>query len=122
MNARIPKRVAVVSLRAENVAETAHFYRDVLGLPVIGHHGGRPHFQIGETILVILPGAPDLPGGERFPRLAFAVDDLDGAVKNLQAYAIALPWGIEANPQSRWVMFSDPAGNLIELVQFAVVC
>jgi hypothetical protein len=28
-----------------------------------------------------------------------------------------LPWGIEANAQARWVMFSDSAGNLIELVQ-----
>jgi hypothetical protein len=29
-----------------------------------------------------------------------------------------LPWGIEGDARSRWVMFHDPAGNLVELVQF----
>ena len=29
-----------------------------------------------------------------------------------------MPWGVEGNSASRWMMFHDPAGNLIELVQF----
>jgi hypothetical protein len=31
---------------------------------------------------------------------------------------VELPWGLESNPAGRWVMFHDPAGNLIELVQW----
>ncbi|MBI1882351.1 MAG: VOC family protein, partial [Chloroflexi bacterium] len=54
----------------------------------------------------------------RFPLVAFAVEDLDQAVARLHKYHVELPWGIEEGDNSRWVMFHDPAGNLIELVQF----
>ena len=30
---------------------------------------------------------------------------------------VDLPWGVEEDADSRWVMFRDPAGNLIELAQ-----
>ena len=50
--------------------------------------------------------------------MAFAVDDLEAAIARLQAHGVELPWGIENDEVSRWVMFHDPAGNLIELVQF----
>ena len=46
-----------------------------------------------------------------------AVDDLDGALDRLRANGIPMPWGVEADARARWVMFQDPAGNLIELVQ-----
>jgi predicted enzyme related to lactoylglutathione lyase len=65
------------------------------------------------------PTPPENPQPERFPLLAFAVDDLDATLEVLQQHAVDLPWGVEHNPQARWVMFYDPAGNLLELVQFA---
>jgi len=51
----------------------------------------------------------------RFPPIAFRVSDLDKAVQRLQVHGVDLPWGIEGHDESRWVMFFDPAGNLIEL-------
>lgn len=118
MNAGIPKNIAVVSLRAENLPEAVHFYRDVLGLSLLPYHaGGRPHFKIGGVYLVILSGTPQPAGQERFPALAFAVDDLEAAAANLTAHQVELPWGIESDGPGRWVMFHDPAGNLLELVQ-----
>lgn len=114
-------RLAVISLWAEDVPKTAHFYRDVIGLSLLPHHGERPHFDLGGSYLVILRGKPMPPGDpvpERFPVLAFAVSDLDKSLEKLRAHQIALPWGIEKDAASRWVMFYDPAGNLIELVQF----
>lgn len=42
---------------------------------------------------------------------------LDKAVEKLGANNIPLPRGIEGHGESRWVMFHDPAGNLIELAQ-----
>jgi catechol 2,3-dioxygenase-like lactoylglutathione lyase family enzyme len=117
----MPTRVAVISLWADDVPKAAHFYRDVVGLPLLLHHGNRPHFDLGGTYLVILKGLPS-PAQEaipaRFPLVAFAVDDLDTAVDRLNAHGVALPWGVEADAASRWVMFNDPAGNLIELAQF----
>jgi catechol 2,3-dioxygenase-like lactoylglutathione lyase family enzyme len=114
-------RLAVVSLWAENVPTTAHFYRDVIGLRLLPHHAHRPHFDLGGVYLTILKGRP-MPAQDvvpdRFPLVAFAVDDLKAAVARLQAHHIEMPWGVEEDADSRWVMFHDPAGNLIELAQF----
>jgi len=114
-------RIAVVSLWAEDVPAAAHFYRDVIGLPLMHHHGHGPHFDLDGSFLVILRGKPrpaqdTIP--ENFPLLAIAVDDLDSSVEKLRAHKVELPWGIEKDSGSRWVKFYDPAVNLIELVQF----
>jgi len=113
-------RIAVVSLWAEDVLACAHFYRDVIGLKLLHHHGERPHFDLNGCILTILKGrpvAPQDPEPARFPLFAIAITDLDGAVERLKMHGVPMPWGIEANAQNRWVMFYDPAGNLVELVQ-----
>jgi catechol 2,3-dioxygenase-like lactoylglutathione lyase family enzyme len=113
--------LAVVSLWAEDVPATAHFYRHVIGLRLLPHHGSRPHFDAGGLYLTILQGRPS-PAEDavpaRFPLIAFAVEDLDRAVEHLRAHRVELPWAIEEDADSRWVMFHDPAGNLIELAEF----
>jgi catechol 2,3-dioxygenase-like lactoylglutathione lyase family enzyme len=114
-------RIAVISLWAEDVPTCAHFYRDVLELPLISQHAKRPHFDLGGSTLVILKGRPSpaRPADPvRFPLIALAVDDLQRAVERLKAHGVTLPWGFEEDPGARWVMFYDPAGNLIELVEY----
>jgi catechol-2,3-dioxygenase len=116
--------LAVLTLWAQDVSKTTHFYRDVIGLPLLTHHARQPHFDLGETVLVILQGQPVAvmnPVPERFPVAAFSVDDLDRAVVRLQSHGIELPWGVESDDRSRWVMFYDPGGNLVELVQYSSV-
>lgn len=117
----MPLKLAVVSLWAEDVAATTHFYRDVIGLSLLTHDRQRPHFDLRGAYLVILQGRP-LPPLEavpaRFPIVAFAVDDLDAAVDQLRARHVDLPWGVEEDADSRWIMLHDPAGNLIELAHF----
>jgi catechol 2,3-dioxygenase-like lactoylglutathione lyase family enzyme len=127
MSSSRPDRVAVISLWAEDVATAAHFYRDVIGLPLLphlSHHDKRPHFELSGTYLTILKGKP-VPAQDaepsRFPLMAFAVDDLEPAIERLQAHHVELPWGVEENADARWVMFHDPASNLIEIVQFKQV-
>ena len=114
-------KLAVVSIWAEEVAAMVHFYRDIVGLHLLEHQGGRPHFDLNGVYLTILKGRP-MPAENavpaRFPLIAFAVVDLDAAVARLQAHNVELPWGIEKDGASSWVMFHDPAGNLIELVRF----
>jgi len=114
-------RVAVISLWAEDVPTTTHFYRDVIGLRLRPHHGDRPHFDVGGVYLTILQGRP-VPARDatpaRFPLVAFAVEDLEAAAARLQSHHVELPWGIEEDTGARWVMFHDPAGNLIEVVSF----
>jgi catechol 2,3-dioxygenase-like lactoylglutathione lyase family enzyme len=114
-------KFAVVSIWAEDVSATTHFYRDVIGLHLLDHHGDRPHFDLDGVYLTLLKGRPT-PAQDavpvRFPLVAFAVDDLDLVLTRLHAHNVELPWGIEQDSASRWAMFQDPAGNLIELVQF----
>ncbi|MGB8212558.1 MAG: VOC family protein [Anaerolineales bacterium] len=114
-------RIAVVSLWSEDVPAATYFYQDVLGLPRIAHIAeDRPHFDLGGTYLTIVHGRPALPtdAGPRFPMVAFAVPDLDSAMGKLRSHGVELPWGVETNASGRWVMFHDPAGNLIGLVTF----
>jgi glyoxylase I family protein len=113
----------VVTLRAEDVPATVHFYRDVVGLSLLPHHGPRPAFALGHGChLVIAPGQPARaadPEADHFPAIALRVADLDAAVEHLKQHGVDLPWGIEAKVGTRWVIFADPAGNLVELAESA---
>jgi catechol 2,3-dioxygenase-like lactoylglutathione lyase family enzyme len=118
--ARMNTRIAVVGLWAPDVAVAAQFYRDVIGLRQVKQRHKRPHFHLGGTYLVLLQGRPvraqdSVPA--RFPMLAFAVDDLDAALERLKEHQVSLPWGVGHDARSRWAMFHDPAGNLVELVE-----
>jgi catechol-2,3-dioxygenase len=116
-----PDGVLVFTIWAQEIEATSAFYRDVVGLRLLPGHGGRVAFELGRGAhLVIAQGPPASdgdPGRERFPAVAFAVPDLDRAVEHLRARDVPLPWGIETHGQARWVMFHDPAGNLVELAQ-----
>ncbi|MEJ2597923.1 MAG: VOC family protein [Anaerolineales bacterium] len=82
-------RIAVLSLWAEDVPKTAHFYRDVLELPMAAQHAQQPHFDLGGCNLVILKGRPSAAqeaDPARFPLLALAVDNLHHAVERLKAH------------------------------------
>ena len=111
------------SIRTKQLLETVQFYRDVVGLSGLVHHGHQPAFELGNGVFLVIVESQDQtasqPAGQvRFPVLAFAVDDLDQAVAQLKDQRVELPWGVESNPQNRWVEFYDPGGNLIEFAQF----
>lgn len=120
-----PDRLLVVSLWADDVAASVHFYGDVVGLALLPHHGQRPAFDLGNGAhLAIIKGQPTEQGdsGEsRFPSIAFTVKDLDEAVEHLRNHGVEMPWGIETGPGSRWVLFYDPAGNLVEFAEFSTL-
>lgn len=88
-------RLAVVGLWAEDVPATARFYRDVLGLDLMPHHGGQPHFDLDGIYLTILSGKPRAAQDDdqkRFPAISLAVDDLNSALVLLHAHHVDLPW------------------------------
>jgi catechol 2,3-dioxygenase-like lactoylglutathione lyase family enzyme len=113
--------LSVISLWAKDVIQAAYFYKDVLGLSLTTHHAGMPHFDLGGVTLVILQGTPSPVKDshpDRFPLFALSMDDFDTVLSRLEAHKIALPWGVESGADSRWVRFYDPAGNLIEIVEW----
>jgi catechol 2,3-dioxygenase-like lactoylglutathione lyase family enzyme len=114
-------KLSVVSLLAEDVAAAVRFYRDAIGLEPLAEHGGRPHFDLDGSYLVIVEGVPaheETTKQGRFPLIALAVTDLDEAIGRLREHDVALPWDVEVTAHSRWIKFQDPAGNLIELVEY----
>jgi catechol 2,3-dioxygenase-like lactoylglutathione lyase family enzyme len=114
-------KFSVIALWAENVPACAQFYRDGLGLTLLPHHGERPHFDVDGVYLTILKGVPTPAQNAepaRFPLFALYVDDLNAMVSRLEKLQVDMPCGIESDAASRWIMFHDPGGNLIELVQF----
>jgi len=115
-------RLAVVSIRTNRVLETVQFYRDIVGLSGLVHHGHQPAFELGNGAFLVIVESQEASGqpadNPHFPVLAFAVDNLDHAAAQLKDHGIKMPWGIESNPQARWIEFYDPCGNLIEFAQF----
>ena len=116
-------KLAVVTLWAEDVQKMSDFYRNVLGLPLVALDRGRPHFDFGGGYLTVLQGQPykaQDSAQSRFPVIAFAVDDLHPFIDQLKAHGVDMPWGVEEDSDSRWVMFYDPGGNLIEIAMIGV--
>ncbi len=117
-------KLSVVTLWAEDVQQMTDFYQNVLELPLLTVDRGRPHFDYGGGYLIILPGQPyrrQDSTTSRFPVIAFAVEDLHNAIHRLKAHGVEMPWGVEEDRDSHWVMFYDPGGNLIEIAVFGAV-
>lgn len=116
-----------------SVGRAEKIYGDLLGLPV---DGGRPEipgvpgfwFDIGRsaaTLQVHVMGAEGVSPVARSkhrdparPHLAFAVEDLEEAKRELERRGIEV-WifGGLVGPASEQVFFEDGCGNMIELQQ-----
>ena len=121
-----------VGLSTANLPRLRAFYVETLGLPVVGAFAGHNivFVQAGSTVVELIEEAdppdpaPAQPRGFRrrgWQHLAWEVDDVDSAYAELSARGIAftLPpenFPLEA-PALRIAFFTDPDGNLIELVQ-----
>ena len=114
-------KLAVITIHAENVPETAAFYRDIIGLELLKHHSpDRVNLKMGDDLyLVIVKGKPPIPS-IRFPVIAFRVDNLDSAFDELHSKGVDIPDGIEEDTVSRWIFINDPGGNLVEIAEFDV--
>lgn len=114
-------QLIAVTLWTEDLPATVRFYRDILGLPLLPDPGEQPQFDLGNATLAIAKGRP-LPAqnvdNPRLPLIALSVANLTAVLARLEAAQIELPWGVEKSQQAHRVLLHDPAGNLIELVQF----
>ena len=123
---RPTNQVAVVTVwaEAEKIEQTAMFYKEVLGLRPVGSNANQHILDTDGSFLVIMEGQLDQPRNtkRRWPLFALTVPDLEESITKLNDAGVVFPWGVEEfgapNPSSRYVMFYDPAGNLIEIVEW----
>jgi catechol 2,3-dioxygenase-like lactoylglutathione lyase family enzyme len=112
-------KLIVVTLWAPDIIETVHFYRDVLGLDLLPHNEKQPIFSVGEGVHMMIRKGTPLPAEDAtpFPVAAFQVLNLDEAIEHLQAQGVKMAGEIVTNPSARYIMFRDPAGNLLEIAE-----
>ncbi|HEU0295147.1 MAG TPA: hypothetical protein VFR47_20575 [Anaerolineales bacterium] len=48
------------------------------------------------------------------------MDNLDEIIHQLKSDGVDMPWGVEEDSDSRWVMFYDPGGNLLEVAMMGI--
>lgn len=121
-------RLALVVLRASNLERSAHFYRDLIGIPIEpGDNdapsdpwiGGRHHeysWRDGAYLhFSIFPGsAPKHTSGAH---IGLHVDDLQVMHERLVLAGIPVLHPPRVEPWGRTARYADPDGNIVELTQ-----
>ena len=116
-------------LYAEDVAATAGFYSDVLGLRLVdGPDESSAAFRLDNGgILLLFDPKSSAAAGRMVPshgasgagHIAFAVEPgtLDGWTAALREHAVEIEQEIEWERGGRSLYVRDPAGNSVELVE-----
>lgn len=94
------------------------FYRGILGLDLVMDHGWIRTYAGAATMAVQVSFASEGGSGTPVPDLSIEVDDLDEALRRVNAGGIALahgpvsePWGV------RRFHVRDPIGRLVNILQ-----
>ncbi|WP_432841733.1 VOC family protein [Dactylosporangium sp. CA-092794] len=127
---RIAKPGLDLGLIVRDLAVTAAFYGDVLGLARLGERtngwGTMAEFGFGESVLRLLrplqeprPAEGDLLAVTGFRYLTFPVEDLDAVAARLRAAGAPLVLPVTSAGAVRFVMYADPEGNVVELLERA---
>ncbi|MGG1518408.1 VOC family protein [Paenibacillus oryzisoli] len=125
-------RIHHVAVICSDYARSKHFYVDILGLEVVSetYRAERDSYKldlaIGDTYQIELFSFPDPPKRVNQPEarglrhLAFAVDNMDESVRELESKGISVePVRIDPVTGDRYTFFADPDGLPLELVEYA---
>ena len=116
-----------VAIIVSDYQKAMEFYVEKLGFPVL-RENYRPYkgdwkldlkFGDGELEIFAIPGAPprpNYPEAQGLRHLAFRVDDVERAVKELEERGIECePIRLDPYSQRRFTFFHDPDGLPLEL-------
>lgn len=110
------KRI-VADVHAPDPAAAKRFYHDVLGLDVLMNQGWIATYGSRQQMSVQISFMSEGGSGTPTPDLSIEVDDVDEAVKRMDAAGIAIeygpidePWGV------RRFFVRDPFGKLVNVL------
>lgn len=118
--------VVEAALYVDDLERAEAFYRDVLGLPIVGKKPGRHvFFEVGDGLLLVFDPASSQAGGAVPPHgahgaghvaLGIHADELDAWRQRLRAHGIDVEQEVDWPPGGTSLYFRDPAENSIELI------
>jgi glyoxylase I family protein len=119
-----------IAILTDDYEKSKRFYTEVLGFEVIRetYRAGRRSYKLDLAIAglyqIELFSFPDFRERSSYPEakglrhLAFAVDDIEAAAAELQAKNVPVePVRIDELTQKRFVFFTDPNGQPLELYE-----
>jgi glyoxylase I family protein len=124
------KHIHHVAIICSNYEQSKRFYVEVLGLTVLQevYRAERQSYKLdleiaGQYQIELFsfpnpPARPSRPESVGLRHLAFAVDNLDGAVESLLANGVSTePIRTDEYTQKRFTFFADPDGLPLELYE-----
>lgn len=118
--------VVEAAIYADDLDRAETFYRDVLGLEVIGKEAGRHvFFRAGDRVLLVFRPEATLKGdillahGTRGPghfALGIGRESLDAWRLRLEEHGVAIEQEVDWPRGGHSLYFRDPAGNAAELI------
>jgi len=109
-----------LGLFVEDLETSVRFYKDVMGLPLLGESDDWAHFDSGNgSLLELFSGGkaslePKMPVQQSIT-VGFRVENLDIAIGELKQKGVRFIDEVGEYKGTRWAHFSDPEGNQLEL-------
>ena len=118
-------RLDNIDVLVADLERMAPFYRDVLGLPLLFPYvreDGWAGFQAGDVSIYLIEIGGDLSarrvpgaGPAGIESFAFAVDDLDAAIAELERAGVEWAADVVESDWYRYRSFYDPEGNVLHV-------
>jgi len=119
------RRLDNIDLLCVDLERMVPFYRDVIGLPYVLPYvegQGWAGFQAGDVTIYVIEVGGDAPvrrvpgaGPAGLESFAFAVDDLEVAMAELDAHGVEWASEVVESPWYRYRSLYDPEGNVLHL-------
>jgi predicted enzyme related to lactoylglutathione lyase len=107
-----------IGVVARDLGRQQRFYRDALGFTEFARGPGWVQFDLGDSrVLEIVQQGDEPQYDEVRYQVGYAVEDIEGARKQLIARGAEPVSGLEGNADDggRWCYFRDSEGNVFEL-------
>jgi predicted enzyme related to lactoylglutathione lyase len=107
-------------LYVEDLESSSRFYRDVMGLPLLGEGNDWAHFDSGNgSLLELFSGGkasmePKMPDQQSIT-VGFRVENLESSIVELKRKGVRFIGDVGEYAGTRWAHFSDLEGNQLEI-------